>query len=310
MHLVLPKTASFAGLPVVGDFGALDAEIAILGASDATPYEAGVTSHASGAPKALREVTDSRYGFDIGHYDFDLDGPLLGSGGVRAVDCGDVFTDPRDAEANRRHIEEAVRAVLAAGAVPVVLGGDDSVPIPMFRAFEDAGPLTIVQIDAHIDWRDDVDGVRDGFSSTMRRASEMPFVERIIQVGIRGVGSARAEEVAVAREWGAHIFTARMVHEQGLDPIVDLIPEGASCIVTLDCDALDPAAIPGVLSPVPGGLTYHQVTSLIDHVSRKGRIAAFDIIEFVPDADIDRLGALCAARITCNAIGRIARSRG
>ena len=66
------------------------------------------------------------------------------------------------------------KSVLAAGAVPMVLGGDDSIPIPVLQAYADRGPVTVVQIDAHIDWRDEVKGERWGLSSTMRRASEMP----------------------------------------------------------------------------------------------------------------------------------------
>jgi arginase family enzyme len=85
------------------------------------------------------------------------------------------------------------RQVLDRGAVPFLLGGDDSLPIPMLEAFgaHRGKRLTILQIDAHIDWRDEVGGERLGLSSTMRRASEMGHVERIIQVGQRGIGSAR-----------------------------------------------------------------------------------------------------------------------
>lgn len=309
MKLVPPRQCSFAGLPVADDLGRIEADIAIMGVPDATPYQVGITSHASAAPQILREVTHARYGFDLENYDFDLGGTLLEGEGVRAADFGDVVTDPGDATGNRAQIEAAVRAVLAAGAVPVVLGGDDSVPIPVFQAFEGRGPITILQLDAHIDWRDEVDGVRHGFSSTMRRASEMPFIERIVQVGIRGVGSAGEKDLETARAWGAHLFTARAVHDHGLDPIVDLIPKGASCLVTLDCDVLDPSLIPGVLGPVPGGLSYHQVVSLIDAVAAKARIAGFDIIEFVPDRDVAGIGALNAARIVWHTIGRIARAK-
>ena len=309
MSLVPPNPHSFAGLPTADNIAALDADIAIIGVPDATPYQSGVTSHASGAPQVLRDVTHSRYGFDLDNYDFDLGGPLLGGNGVRAVDCGDVVTCPDDGEVNRTKIESTVRTILAAGAVPVVLGGDDSVPIPMFQAFAGQGPLTILQLDAHIDWRDGVGGVRHGFSSTMRRASEMPFIERIVQVGARGVGSAGLEEVETARAWGAHLITARDVHDRGLEQIVELIPDGARCLVTLDCDVLDPSIVPGVIGPVPGGLSYHQVVSLIDAVAEKASIAGFDIIEFVPGRDVAGIGALNAARIICHAVGRIARSR-
>ena len=84
-----------------------------------------------------------------------------------------------------------MRAILAAGALPIVLGGDHGVPIPVLRAFDGRGPITLVQIDQHIDWRDEVNGVREGLSSPIRRASEMEHIGQIFQIGLRATGSAR-----------------------------------------------------------------------------------------------------------------------
>ncbi len=89
-----------------------------------------------------------------------------------------------------------------ADAVPIVLGGDDSIPIPVLAAYEGRGPITVLQVDAHLDFRDEVAGVRNGYSSPMRRASEMEHVDDLFQVGLRGVGSARARDVADARARG------------------------------------------------------------------------------------------------------------
>ena len=89
--------------------------------------------------------------------------------------------------------------MLAAGALPLIIGGDHAIPIPVLRAFDRHGPITLVKIDAHIDWRDEVIGVRHGLSSPIRRASEMPHIGRIFQIGLRATGSARLEEVEAAR---------------------------------------------------------------------------------------------------------------
>ena len=140
---------------------------------------------------------------NLAHYDFEIEGSLLEDAFGPVVDAGDLTTDEVDSAGNRAAIVAAVRAILATGAVPIVLGGDDSVPIPVLQAYEGQRPLTIVQIDAHIDWRDEVDGERLGLSSNMRRASEMEGVEQIIQVGMRHVGSARRKEYEEALEWGA-----------------------------------------------------------------------------------------------------------
>ena len=92
--------------------------------------------------------------------------------------------------------------------MPIVIGGDHAIPIPVLRAYEGRGPITLVQIDAHIDWREEVNGVRHGLSSPIRRASEMAHVEEIFQIGIRAQGSARPEEVEAALAYGANIITA------------------------------------------------------------------------------------------------------
>ena len=172
-----PQT--FAGFPACRDISALDADIAILGAEHATPYVAGETSHSAGAPAALRAAI-ADYAPELDHYDFDLGGPILGAGGARVVDCGDLPGDPAAPETNRERITASVRRVLEAGAVPVVLGGDDAVPIPMFAAYEGRGPLTVVQVDAHIDWRDEVNGVRHGYSSTIASIQGISDARRIV----------------------------------------------------------------------------------------------------------------------------------
>ena len=84
---------------------------------------------------------------------------------------------------------------------------------------------------------------------------------------------------------------------------------GANVLVTLDCDGLDPSVIPGVIAPAPGGLTYWQTLELLHGAAQRGRIAAFDVVEFVPERDPDQLGALTAARLVANAIGLITRQR-
>ncbi len=284
--------------------------MAILGVAHATPYRPGEPSHAAGAPAALRAAS-LRYVPDPSRHDFDLGGPLdaLTTPAPRIADCGDVATDPNDDSGNRARITAAVRAILHAGAVPLILGGDDSVPIPVLQAYEGQQPLFIVHVDAHIDWRDAVNGVRHGYSSSMRRASEMAWVGGMVQIGVRGVGSAGATEVRDARAWGSRIVTAREIHRHGIDRIIDLVPSGAACFVSIDLDGLDPAVMPAVLSPAPGGLAYNDVLDLLHGVAGKARIVGCDIVEFAPEHDSHGLGALAASRIACNAIGAILRSR-
>ena len=300
------NTKTFAGLPACMDLDDLSAQIAVIGIPHGTSYNPGKLSHSAEAPAAIRNAA-ARYARMRDHYDFDLGGPLLANRSVRVVDCGDLAGDPGDPASNCKRAMEKMRSILKAGAVPIVLGGDDSVPIPFFRAYQGYGPLTIVQIDAHLDWRHEVNGVTEGPSSTMRRASEMPWIGRLIQVGMRGVGSARIEEVDAARAYGAKIITAKEVQEKGVQQILSLVPDGSACLMTIDCDGLDPSIMPAVNAPVPGGLSYRQVIDLMHGLAQKSEIQGFDLVEFAPDKDMNGLAALTAARIVWNMIGALVR---
>lgn len=303
------NSPTFLGLESCDVFAdQLQADVVIIGASDAMPYDPGQTSHASEAPRALRAAL-ADYSGEWERWDFDLDGPLLDTKVLRVLDGGDLPTDPTKPDENRALIRAAAKQCLDARAVPFLLGGDDSVPIPFFDAYETYGPITIVQIDAHIDWRDELNGLRHTYTSTMRRASEMPWVERIVQVGMRGIGGARREDVEDARSWGAHIVPAGQVQERGIMSALDHVPEGSRCIVTLDCDGLDPTVVPAVIAPQPGGLSYEDVIRLLKGLSARARIVGFDLVELVPELDVRGLGVLTAARIVCNALGCMTRLR-
>lgn len=280
--------------------------IVLFGAPHGIAYPDEDPSCCAAAAASIRAASQEDAAL-VDNWDFDLDGPLFDGRPACCVDTGDLPTRPGDSAANRALIEARTREILASGAVPVMLGGDDSTPIPFLAGFADAGPVWIVQIDAHIDWRDDIRGERHGYSSPMRRASEMGHVAGIVQVGMRAVGSARAGEVDAARRYGATIVTARQVHAHGFAAAVDAIPVGAKIVITLDCDGLDPAVMPGVTARTPGGLSYTQVVELIEAVARRGRIAGFDLVELRPSSDIAGLSALTASRILVNVIGRIVR---
>lgn len=285
---------------------ARDFDVALFGAPHGTPYRGIDNRPYERAPNVLRKALKADQAF-IESWDFDFGGPLLGKEHkYRFADLGDLPTQPKQAARNRRLIEDCTRAVLANGALPVMIGGDDSTPIPFIQAFSDQAPITILQIDAHIDWREERFGEPLGFSSTMRRASEMKHVEKIIQVGMRGLGSAREAEVRDAEAWGARLITAADIQTQGIGLALDEIEAGASLLITLDCDALDWPVMPAVAYPSTGGLTHTQVTRLIQGAIAKTRLVGFDLIEFVPKRDRDGIGAFTAARLICNVIGSLA----
>jgi agmatinase len=295
-----------ANPPFMGASPALPAGAAFFGAPHGTPYPDMDNRAHAGSAQAVRDS----FGHDrtwVEHWNFDFGGKLLGDKGFRFADLGDLKTSPMDGPGNRAMITAAAQEILNGGAVPIMMGGDDSTPIPFLAAFAGRGPVTILQIDAHIDWRDGRRGERMGFSSTMRRASEMAHVERIVQTGMRGFGSARQAEVETARAWGAHFIPARALHRDGIDAVLDLIPPGTRVVVTIDCDALDPGIMPAVMAPAPGGLNYMQVTGLIEGVIAKASLAGLDIIEFVPARDAHAIAATTCASIISFTVGSLAK---
>lgn len=282
----------FLDLPVETDLARVDADVAILGVPHGWPYpDIGTTAGCAEAPAAVRRRSRRMARFR-GHWDFDLDGPMELP---RVVDAGDVPGDPLDGPGNSRRTAEAVRALLDRGTVPVCIGGDDSVPIPILRAYEGRGPLTIVQVDAHLDYRDEVDGVREGYSSPMRRASEMGHIERIIHVGLRGLGSARAADVEDARGAGNLLVTARQLRHRGVAWLLEQIPTDARVFVSFDCDGLDPSVVPAVSALAPAGLGYQEAVDLLLGIGP--RTVGAVLTEFVPDLDADERSALVVSRL-------------
>jgi len=299
------SSATFLNLPDYLD-GDEELRIVVFGAGHGTTYPNRDSSDYALAPDAIRLASQEDAELVEG-WDFDLGGPLFGNGPVCCIDVGDLKTSRYDNDANRAIIEAKTREILAQSAVPILMGGDDSVPIPFLAAFASHGPIWVLQIYAHLDWRDEVDHERFGYSSPMRRTSEMDHVVGMIQVGMRSVGSARPTEVEAALRYGSHIVTAREVHAQGVEVALRQIPKGAQVVITLDCDGLDPAFMSGVAAPTPGGLSYTQVIDLIAGASRRGKIAGFDLVELTPSADPSGLSALTASRILVNVIGAVVR---
>jgi len=301
------EVKTFAGFPSCNNLHSLRADIALIGIPYGTPYNPKKPPHSRNAPGIIRQESN-RYEDDPAAWDFDLNGTLLGESGAKVVDCGDLPGSQADPEGNRARTRDAIATILAAGAVPIVLGGDDSVPIAVMSAYGGITPFTVLQLDAHIDWRDSVDGIRDGYSSTMRRASELKSVKGIVQMGMRGVGSAREEEYTAAMNFGARMIPAQKVLRDGVESALRELPEGENCFLTIDYDVLDPSIMPAVGAPTPGGLDYLPLIEIIQGAARRNRIIGVCLVEFVPEKDLHNLGAITAMRVVWNVIGAVARA--
>lgn len=309
--MIIPVPANrptFLAMPRCTDLTMLEADVAIIGVPYTVPYDLAASRQPSStAPAAIREASQRLIAF-LHHHDYDFGGPVLAGRDVRIIDCGDVAMQPGQYDANARQTTDVIRTLLDRSVVPIVLGGDHAVPIPVFRAYEGREPIYLVQIDAHIDWRDERNGVRQGLSSPMRRASEMPWVNGMGQLGIRGVGSARTQDFKDAHAYGSIIVGAQELHEVGVAAVLARIPDQERYYVTFDADALDPSIAPAVRSPAYGGVTYFEATNLLRGVAGKGRVVGFDFVEVVPALDLRDATSFLAARLILNMIGAIAHA--
>ena len=302
-----PRT--FLGFPLALDLDALDAAIAILGIPYGMPYTPGeMANDQSCAPDAIRRASEQpRYAREC--FDWDLGGTLLDGRDIRVVDCGNVTADAADHREHYRRAEAAARRIFRAGATLVTLGGDHGVPIPVMRALEGiAEGITLVHVDAHLDWRDQPYGEPEGYRSPIRRASEMAWIGHIVQIGIRGIGSLPDDEVADARAYGSDIVTAYEMHDIGMEAVLARIPDGGPYYLTIDADGLDPTVMPAVMSQAPGGLTWVQIHKLVHGLVRKGRVLGMDLVEIAPGHDVGKITLVHAERLICNFIGASVRA--
>lgn len=301
---------TFLGLPPADGAGDTSADVAILGIPFGVPYRSpGSTAGCADAPAAIRARSGRLANF-ADHHDFDLDAPMLvGQPPLRVVDAGDVDGTADDGAGNSARAEAAVRSLLATGAIPIVIGGDDSIPIPVLRAYAGRDPFTVLQVDAHLDFREEVGGVRDGYSSPMRRASEMPHVRRIVQVGLRGVGSARTSDVADARAAGNLLVTARQLRERGVDSVLGELPSDEPVFISFDLDGLDPSVAPAVSGISPGGLSYDEAGDVLGGLAARCRVVGAAFTELVPSLDVNGISALVVVRLVMRLLAGIDRHR-
>jgi agmatinase len=290
---------------LVTDLTNLKADIAFLGMPFGAAYgPRSFTNDQTNAPQAIRSITD-RLVRAPGHYDFDIEGPLLQHReDIKLVDLGDVLPDLTDPGAHYRKAEQVIRKLLSVGALPVILGGDHGITTPILRGYDQLEDITLVHIDAHLDWRDEVNGVREGLSSPIRRASEMKHVGSIFQIGLRAQGSGRPADYQDAIDYGAHLISAYELHEVGVKAILDRIPNNGKYYLSIDADGMDPTVMPAVDGPAPGGLNFVQMREIIKGLVLKGRVVGMDIVEIQPAKDTaTKLTCVTAGRLIVNLIG-------
>ena len=306
LNLPFVGVSTFAKRELVTDWSKINADVAVLGA----PFDFG-TQWRAGARFGPRGIREASTLFSFGHagaYDHEDDITYL-TENVKIVDIGDADIIHTDTLTSHKNIELGVRSILAAGALPVVLGGDHSVNIPCLNAFSDYGPIHILQIDAHLDFVDERHGVKYGHGNPMRRAAEKSYVTGLTQVGIRNVSSTAKEGYESAKERNSDILSVRQTRKIGPKNLVSIIPKDANVYVTIDIDAFCPSIAPGTGTPSHGGFLYYDVLEILQSLSEQNKVVGIDLVEVAPDYDHSGSTTILAAQILLNFLGFIFHNR-
>jgi len=271
------QPATFMRLPHVREPRGLD--VAMVG----VPYDGG-TSYRPGArygPRHIREQSSLIRPFN----------PVLGVAPferLRVADCGDVDVAPVSIDETFAAVEREIDAVMAAGAIPLAVGGDHSVTLPILRSVARRhGPLAVVHFDSHPDTWGDYGGSRHYHGSTFRRAIEEGIVDggRVIQIGIRGPIYG-ADDFDFHARHGLEVIRIDEVKTEGVARALGRVArlEGRPAYCSFDIDAVDPAYAPATGTPEVGGLTAYEALGLVRGLRGLDLVGA-DVVEVAPPYD-------------------------
>jgi agmatinase len=244
------------------------------------------------APPLILEAFHSNASNSWSEVGVDLSAP----GAVTEVGDVDVPSEDRAFE----EITTAITHILAQEKVPISLGGDHSITYPILQAIGPKYPnLTIVHFDAHPDLYDVFQGNRHSHACPFARIMENRLAARLIQIGIRTLNAHQREQ---AQRFGVQQFDMNHL------PSPDVFGFDGPVYISFDIDGLDPAFAPGVSHREPGGLSVRDAIRYIHAIS--GQIVGADIVEYNPEADLDRITAVVAAKILKEIAGVTIRNNG
>jgi agmatinase len=235
-------------------------------------------------------------------------------GTLRALDGGNVAFPPFAPPAMREHVEAEVGAIVAAGAIPFVLGGDHSVSLPAMRAVaREHGPLAIVHVDAHLDTSGpEVWGDAWHHGTPLRHAVENELCAKgqLHQIGVRAPWGGE-DEGALAAGHGGSRFGMEEIARVGVAALCARVRDAIGdrpMYLTIDIDAIDPAFAPGTGTPVPGGLTSREVIELVRGLAGL-RLCGMDLVEIAPGLDHADLTSHLGATLLYEALALAALRR-
>ena len=273
-----------------------------------TPYK-GRKDNCSASTKILREAS-KKFENKKNSWDFDTDSSLKETISS-TVDLGH-FSLKNDPKGDREQLTEILKTFVSKGNKIIVLGGDDSVSIPPIFSLEPLKSVHILQIDAHLDWKDQIDDEKFGRSNVMKRASEVDWVKGITQIGLRGLGTSSEKELLDAKKWGVNILTSLELLELKVQDLLKTIPKEIPVYISLDLDGVNPSELPSVDSPVPGGPSLSYIIALIRQLGQQREIAGVNFVEFSPINDINDLGLNASLRlltVICSTLAHVSTNR-
>ncbi len=307
--------ATFLGVPAadLSDPAAwAGTDIMIIGA----PFDGG-TSHRPGArfgPQAIRLTDYLPHDASRPHLALGVD-PLTD---LKVADAGDIEMPSGQTEVSLQRLEEAVRAVAAAGAIPVVLGGDHTIALPDATGVARHvgwGRVSVIHFDAHADTGNTQFGSLYGHGTPMRRLIESGAVrgDRFIQVGLRGFWpEPETLDWMAAQRMRSYEMTE--IVARGLDDCLSeafaiALDDCDAVFLSVDIDVVDPGLAPGTGTPEPGGLSGRQLLDAVRRIAMELPIAGMDVVEVAPPYDHAEVTAYLANRVVLEALSGIAWRR-
>ncbi|MDC0609178.1 agmatinase [Vibrio sp.] len=279
---------TFMRVPIISDLSLFD--IALIG----IPFDGGVTNRA-GARHGPREVRNQStlmrtINQATGIAPFDL---------TRVGDFGDALPDsPFELTGAHKAIENYYQQVKDAGVIPLSVGGDHSVTLPVLRAMAKDGPVALVHFDAHCDTGDFYLGSKFHHGSPFKVAADEGLIDpkKTIQIGIRG-GVTDKDIWKFSYDSGMRVIHIEEFYQMGLERVIEEIKTvvgDSKVYVTFDVDVLDPCFAPGTGTPEVGGITTFEAQQMIRSLSSLNIIGA-DVVEVAPPFDQSGMTALTGA---------------
>ncbi|MDX5405605.1 MAG: agmatinase [Chromatiaceae bacterium] len=282
--------ATFMRLPTATELSGID--VGIIG----VPFDIG-TSNRPGARLAPRQIRDESrmlrpYNMATRAAPFDS---------LQVADLGDVAINTFNLSKSINIIEQHYRQLTEAGVLPLTLGGDHTIVLPILRALAaQHGPLALVHVDAHADVNEHMFGEPIAHGTPFRRAVEEGLLQgdKVFQIGLRGTGYA-ADDFDWPRQQGFTVVTAEECWGKSLEPLMAQVRQtigDTPCYISFDIDGIDPAYAPGTGTVEIAGLTVPQALQIIR--GTKGlNLVGGDLVEVSPPYDTSGNTALLAANL-------------